>query len=335
MSQNLAQEHFTNIPKAQTLLHKWYTQNRRPLPWREGRQAYNIWISEVMLQQTTVAAVVPYYERFIARFKDVKALAAAPLEQVLESWAGLGYYSRARNLHKAAQWISQNHFPQTAEELIELSGFGPYTSRAVASIAFGQKVGVLDGNVIRVLCRFTGLKSKWWLPKERNILQSIADQFALHEEPHILNQAMMELGATVCTPQSPTCALCPVNRFCQAFATHEVDKLPLKKPRRANEIWLWEVDLIKKNSAGKEQLGLVKNDYLPFLKSSWIFPGKAKKLSEKPKSFEFQHSITHHQIFVKIKSSKAKAQKWVKTQDLPKVNPSSLLKKVLTASSEK
>lgn len=151
-----------SIAEDRASLVAWYQKNKRVLPWRKDRNPYRIWISEVMLQQTTVAAVVPFYERFLERFPTVDDLAKASIEQVYEVWAGLGYYSRARNLHKAAQSIFEHGFPQKAEQLIELSGFGPYTSRAVASLAFNEHVGVLDGNVIRVLTRRYGLDIPWW-----------------------------------------------------------------------------------------------------------------------------------------------------------------------------
>ncbi|MCB0368811.1 MAG: A/G-specific adenine glycosylase, partial [Bdellovibrionales bacterium] len=220
-----------------THLSKWYLKNRRPLPWRAHKDPYAIWISEVMLQQTTVAAVIPYYERFISNFPTVKALANAPVEQVLENWSGLGYYSRARNLHKSAQILATKGFPSSYLDLIELPGFGPYTSRAVSSIAFGENVGVLDGNVIRVLSRHFGIAEPWWETKVRKKFQDLVDQIVNKGNSSVLNQALMELGATVCTPEKTLCVLCPLNKTCYALKKDEVQKFPLKKKKPKMLLW--------------------------------------------------------------------------------------------------
>src|SRR6185312_12760226 len=160
----------------QLQLLEWYRANRRELPWRASRDPYRIWISETMLQQTTTTAVIPFFERFVARFPDLKALAQSTEAEVLEMWSGLGYYSRARNLHKAAQaLVARGGFPQTHEELAEFPGFGPYTARSVASLAFDQAVGVVDGNVIRVLSRCEGEDWEWWRPNVRQQIQNRAD----------------------------------------------------------------------------------------------------------------------------------------------------------------
>ncbi|MBC7370403.1 MAG: A/G-specific adenine glycosylase [Bdellovibrionaceae bacterium] len=309
---------------------KWYQENKRDLPWRQSKDPYRIWISEVMLQQTTVAAVIPFYEKFLKKFPTVQVLAKAPEPDVLEAWAGLGYYSRARNLHKAAKLISADGFPKTAAELLELPGFGPYTSRAVASIAHGEKVGVLDGNVIRVLSRMYGKKTEWWNSKARDELQKMSDELSLIGSPDEINQGLMELGATICTPQKVSCLLCPWNASCVARENNWVDTLPLKKPRRESEVWVWQPEIhIKKN-----QIALVQNNYAPFLKGQWIFPGKVQTSKDKPKKFDVKHFITHHDIFIQIqkdsKNPKASPEiKWVELKDLKKVNPSSLLTKVL------
>ncbi len=314
------------------LLLEWYNANHRDLPWRQNRDPYRIWISEVMLQQTTVAAVIPYYERFLKRFPTVKALASAPLEDVLEMWAGLGYYSRARNLHKAAIALNEKGFPQTAAELLELPGFGPYTSRAVSSLAFDEKVGVLDGNVIRVLSRVHGLDLDWWTPKARQVLQEAADDIASQGPSHLLNQGLMELGATVCTPQSPVCLLCPWKKQCVALKENRISELPKKRPRKQSEVWVWTAQVHRKG----DQIALVQNDYAPFLKGQPIFPGTIKQQEQKPKTFDLKHGITHHDIYIRIEhlsSSPVKSKtgeiQWVSIKDLKKVNPSNLLTKVL------
>lgn len=309
---------------------KWYQENKRDLPWRRSKDAYRIWISEVMLQQTTVVAVIPYYEKFLKKFPTVKDLAKAPESDVLEAWAGLGYYSRARNLHKAAKEIVANGFPKTAAGLLELPGFGPYTSRAVASIAYDEAVGVLDGNVIRVLSRKYGKKSEWWNSGPRDELQKMSDSLAEIGSAAEINQALMELGATVCTPQKVSCLLCPWSSDCVAREKNLVEKLPLKKPRKESEVWVWQPEVhIRKN-----QVALVQNTYAPFLKGQWIFPGKVLTQEKKPENFDVKHFITHHDIYIQInKDSRApktsKTTQWVELKNLKQVNPSSLLTKVL------
>lgn len=309
----------------------WYRGVRRELPWRINRDPYRIWISEVMLQQTTVAAVVPFYERFMKRFPKLEALATAKVEDVLENWAGLGYYSRARNLHRSAISLNQTGFPQIFEELIELPGFGPYTARAVASLAFDQKTGVLDGNVIRILSRRYGVSTEWWKPAGRETLQLIADQLAQVETPADLNQGMMELGATICTPQSPTCLLCPWVKDCVARNTDSIEKYPNKKPRRAREIWLWNPTVVERNG----EVLLVENDYAPFLKGHFILPGSAERLIDTPKSYDYRGSVTHHDIFVIVGSKKAsrdiaaQSGKWISLKSLSREVPSSLVRKAI------
>ncbi|WP_413289906.1 A/G-specific adenine glycosylase [Bdellovibrio sp. HCB337] len=313
---------------------KWYQENKRDLPWRKSKDPYPIWISEVMLQQTTVVAVIPYFEKFLKLFPTVKDLAKAPEAKVLEAWAGLGYYSRARNLHKAAKEIAAKGFPKNAAGLLELPGFGPYTSRAVASIAFDEAVGVLDGNVIRVLSRKYGKKTEWWNTKARDELQKMSDQMAEAGSPAEINQALMELGATVCTPQKVSCLLCPWSSDCVARDKNLVDKLPLKKPRKESEVWVWQPEVHIRKNKEKNQVALVQNTYAPFLKGQWIFPGQVLTSKEKPKKFDVKHFITHHDIYIQIqKDSRApkspKTVQWVELKNLKQVNPSSLLTKVL------
>ncbi|MES2856387.1 MAG: A/G-specific adenine glycosylase [Bdellovibrionota bacterium] len=319
------------ISKDQSSLLAWYAKSKRDLPWRLNRDPYRIWISEIMLQQTTVAAVVPFYERFVARFPDVQALAKADVGDVLEHWAGLGYYSRARNLHKAAQVLAANGFPKTFAELSELSGFGPYTARAVSSQAFNEKTGVLDGNVIRVLSRRHGIRSEWWKTVSRNALQELSDQLAQIENPSDLNQGLMELGATVCTPASPACILCPWSKVCVARKEGIVLELPLKRPRKEREIWVWQpiVDIKDKSVL------LVENDYAPFLRGHWILPGTVKRVKSAPKRFQFRGSVTHHDIFVEPVKGRAKITKGktpvkrVALSEMKKQIPASLIRKAI------
>jgi len=216
----------------------WFHEFQRDLPWRRTRDPYRIWLSEIMLQQTRVAAVIPYYERFLARFPDVRALAEAPQEEVLRLWSGLGYYSRARNLQKAAQEIVAKHrgkFPRDLDRALALPGIGNYTSAAILSIAYGTKHAVLDGNVARVLARLGAIRGDLRETNRWRNLQENANHLLDPESPGEWNQAMMELGATLCSPRAPQCLLCPVAQFCRARQLGLADRLPEKRKQRATE----------------------------------------------------------------------------------------------------
>jgi A/G-specific adenine glycosylase len=217
-------------------LFAWFRQFQRDLPWRRTSDPYRTWLSEIMLQQTRVAAAIPYYERFLQRFPDVHSLAAAPQEEVLRLWSGLGYYSRAHNLQKAAQQIVAKHggkFPERLVEALALPGIGNYTAAAVLSIAFGEKLAVLDGNVARVLSRVQAIKGDIRESKRWKQLQTAADDLLEPKSPGDWNQAMMELGATLCTPKSPQCLLCPVMQFCEGRKLGIAESLPEKRKKRA------------------------------------------------------------------------------------------------------
>ncbi|MBK8340972.1 MAG: A/G-specific adenine glycosylase [Flavobacteriales bacterium] len=212
----------------------WYLANRRDLPWRRTRDPYRIWLSEVILQQTRVDQGLPYYLRFIARFPTVRSLAAAEEDQVLRLWQGLGYYSRARNLLVAAKQIEQAHagkFPATFEELHGLRGIGDYTAAAIASIAFGEKEAVVDGNVYRVLARVFGIRTPVDSSAGAKEFRALANTLIPIEAPGDHNQAVMELGATVCLPREPRCPECPVSGKCIARREGRIAELPVKQGR--------------------------------------------------------------------------------------------------------
>lgn len=207
----------------------WYRAHRRDLPWRRTKDPYAIWISEIMLQQTQVQTVIPYYERFVERFPTVSDLASAELEEVLKCWAGLGYYSRARNLHAAAKQIVEQHdgvFPESFEAVLALPGIGRYTAGAILSIAHDRSVPILDGNVIRVLSRVFLISGDPDTAPVKERLWSLAEAVIPEGEAGDFNQAMMELGARVCTPFEPDCARCPLETICQARRAGIQDKLP-------------------------------------------------------------------------------------------------------------
>ena len=210
----------------------WFNVYQRDMPWRHTDDPYRIWVSEVMLQQTQVKKVVEYYERFITRFPDVQHLAAAPLQDVLKVWEGLGYYARARNLHKAAQVVVNEldgKIPEDYAGFRKLPGVGDYSAAAVQSIAFDTPYAAVDGNIKRVLARLFLMESPINDAKSAKVFQQKADDLLDVNAPGFFNQAMMELGATVCRPQSPTCLVCPVNAFCEAFRTARQDEFPYRR----------------------------------------------------------------------------------------------------------
>lgn len=240
------------VPDLQRALIGWYDLHARDLPWRIGPDErrrgvwpdpYRVWLSEVMLQQTTVAAAGRYFEAFTQRWPTVQALAAAPIETVLEAWAGLGYYARARNLHACAVAVSTLHggvFPSTEAELLSLPGIGPYTAAAIASIAFGRPAAVLDGNIERVMSRLFAVTDP--LPGSKPVLRAHAADLTPAQRPGCHAQALMDLGATICTPRRPACLTCPVSQWCRARQLAIADRLPAKakkvpKPVRLGHAW--------------------------------------------------------------------------------------------------
>ena len=270
---------------------KWYKRNRRDLPWRRSRDPYAIWVAEIMLQQTRVAVVVERYQAFMARFPTLLSLAHAPEQEVLAAWSGLGYYRRARMLHKAAQYVAnhrQGNLPQTAAELRVLPGIGAYTATAVASIAYGERVAVVDGNVERVLCRLEGWKASslaGGCSLVRRKIGALAAELVCPKRPGDSNQALMELGATLCSPRNPQCEKCPVADDCKTKGEHPTAPRPrmigrevahalsIRSMRKAGQAHrevlleqrppsltvmpgLWELPALKKNSVPEEELCL-------------------------------------------------------------------------------
>jgi len=259
----------------------WYDANRRDLPWRHTQDPYAIWISETMLQQTRVETVIPYYERFLARFPDVETLADSEQEDVYGHWAGLGYYSRARNLHAAAKRVVTDfggRLPSSAESLRSLPGVGRYTAGALASIAFDQPEAIVDGNVKRVLARRLGIREDVADKHVEARIWAEAARLARGRRPGDLNQALMELGATVCTPRSPDCPACPLQRGCEARRAGDAESLPVKAPRgrvrsvRAVAVWLER----------RGRVLAVKREAGALLGGLWELPGGDLDAGEKP-----------------------------------------------------
>ncbi|MBI5137326.1 MAG: A/G-specific adenine glycosylase [Nitrospirae bacterium] len=250
----------------------WYDRARRDLPWRRTADPYAIWVSEAMLQQTQVATVIPYYHRFLQRFPTVQALAAAPEGDVLKAWEGLGYYSRARNLQKAARVVLADHggrLPDTAAALKTLPGIGPYMAGAVASIAFGRSEPVLDGNVERVLTRLFAIADPVAGRATRQHLWALAAELLSPARPGDHNQAMMELGATLCTPRAPACGACPLSARCRAAAAGNPEGFPCKTPRAATPHHHIAVGVV----AHGGRLLLVRRPPKGLLGGMWEFPG--------------------------------------------------------------
>lgn len=223
------------LKRFRNALTRWYSRQGRDLPWRRSRDPYPIWISEIMLQQTTVAAVIPYFERFLQRFPTLDVLARADEHDVLRHWEGLGYYSRARNIHKTARVIVESlagNFPQQVPELLDLPGIGRYTAGAVASFAFDRRAPILEANTLRLYCRLLGYTGDPRSKEGQELLWHFAEEILPKRQPGQFNQALMELGQTVCSPVRPACENCPVNLCCGAFARglQETIPQPVRKP---------------------------------------------------------------------------------------------------------
>ncbi len=285
---------------------RWFDRTKRDLPWRKTRDAYGIWVSEVMLQQTQVDRVVNYWTRFLARFPDVESLAAAELKEVLGLWSGLGYYSRARNLHRAAQTIVEVHggsLPDSVDALLELPGFGRYTAGAVASIAFELEAPLVDGNVARVFSRLLEIEgAPGDRPREKELWAS-AETLVTGARPGDWNQSLMELGATVCTPQNPLCLLCPVRAACGAFAHDRVEALP--PPKKATKRKRLEVQVAVARR-GKDVL-LARREERGLFGGLWELPSAellTKTLGRRaevgPELMVVERTLTHRDLVLRI-----------------------------------
>ena len=313
-------------------LFNWYDMHHRDLPWRDTKDPYIIWVSEIILQQTRVAQGLDYFKRFVSRFPDIRALAEAQEDEVLRYWQGLGYYSRARNLHETARVICKQHegiFPSEHGDIRKLKGIGDYTAAAIASFAWDQPYAVLDGNVHRVLSRLFSIPEPIDSAKGKRIFKELAQEILDTRQPGLYNQAIMELGALQCVPANPACPDCPLSGFCSAYLYNKVQDFPVKqkkaktvdrylnyfqilsnhhtwiRKRTGKDIWngLYEFPLIEKNEAAgietlltSEELGL------------WLGDGTAGKAIEKSIRLvipEIKHVLTHqiihasfYQIFV-------------------------------------
>jgi A/G-specific adenine glycosylase len=255
---------------------EWYDRNARDLPWRSELSPYRTWVSEVMLQQTQVDTVIPYFERWMARFPDVQSLAEADEQEVLALWEGLGYYSRARNLHKAARQVAfelDGRLPPSPEALEQLSGIGPYTAAAIASIAFGVDTAVVDGNIRRVFSRLYNITIPARSPEGEKLIWQLAQENLPAGEASNYNQALMDLGATICTTKAPECAQCPIAADCQAFKLGVQTQRPVKLPRKKVPHLTVTAAIIARDG----QVLLAKRPAGGLLGSLWEFPGGTKE----------------------------------------------------------
>ena len=250
----------------------WYSAEKRILPWRETTDPYKIWVSEIMLQQTRVDTVIPYYNRFIEAFPSMEELAYAEEESLLKLWEGLGYYSRARNLQAGVREVIENYnstVPSSREEISSLKGVGPYTAGAVLSIAYGRPEHAVDGNVMRVLSRVLLIKEDIAKPKARKIFEQAVMEIIDPDDPSSFNQGLMELGALICTPTTPKCLLCPVRENCAAFYAGEQNNLPVKTKNKKTKALLYDVYLARNDD---NHLLMEKRPGTGLLANMWQFP---------------------------------------------------------------
>jgi A/G-specific adenine glycosylase len=285
---------------------QWYAAGHRDLPWRRTSDPYRIWISEIMLQQTRTQAVVPYYDRFLRRFPTVESLAAAEEEQVLTLWSGLGYYSRARNLRRAAQQIvARSGFPRDFESLRALPGIGDYTAAAIASIAFGLPHVVVDGNVLRVVARVQNDAADIGSARTRERFRAIAQSWLDRQSAAAFNQAIMELGATICLPRNPLCPACPLAAQCKGLQEGTAAELPVKL-RRTEPVKIEGVLLIVRK--GARVLLRQREPDARRMAGFWDLPAPVDLPGARTgKSFgEIRHTITHHRYTLQIAAATAR-----------------------------
>ncbi len=332
----------------QNLLLQWFLIQKRELPFRKDRDPYKIWISEIMLQQTRVGAMLPLFEKFIKRFPEIKALVSADEEEVVQFWKGLGYYSRARNIKKSANILQSQFggiFPKDLEALKRLPGIGEYTARAILSQAYGLPHAVVDGNVKRVVSRLIGLELEYDSKDFLIQVQTFADSFLNQNSPGDHNQAIMELGAVVCLPKNPKCLLCPISIGCKAYELGKQTLIPSAKVKIEKIDTKMEFFMITKNG----KILLVKDPNFRFLSEMYVMPysisleGKDPNfiLSWKKYSNEWigegKHTITNHKIQFTVNKlsyeglnwEELKDTKWVDWKDFEESFPSSLAKKIM------
>ena len=327
----------------------WYDKNKRDLPWRKSKKdlnPYQTWISEIMLQQTTVEAVIPYFHKFTAKWPTIKKLSESNIEEIMDAWSGLGYYSRAKNIHKTAKIISNefnNQIPNNYEELIKLPGIGPYTAGAILTIAYNKKASVIDSNIERIILRIQGIKK----PKEKvkKELIKISEELCPDIRSGDYVQAMMDLGSAICKPNNPECNLCPIKKFCYSYKNNLTNLIPIKKQRKPIKIrkanLFWIVSNQNRVLLRRRPLSGLLPGMLEFPSSDWINENKEYK---KEISFPFKgnwkpvygnviHTFSHFQLSLKIYICRDVNERkldgiWKNENDIPDLDLPSLMKKI-------
>ena len=323
-------------PRLSTVLLNWYRRGHRELPWRQTSDPYRIWLSEIMLQQTRAQAVIPYYKRFLERFPNVEALADAAEEEVLAVWSGLGYYSRARNMRRAAREIlAAGRWPRDYDGLRALAGVGDYTAAAIGSIALGLPLAVVDGNVLRVVARVENDASDIGSAGARQRFRAMAQSWLDPRQPGMFNQAMMELGATICVPRNPLCAACPLGQRCRALAAGTVTQLPVKL-RKAQPIHLDAVLLVVRD--GARVLLRQRDADARCMAGFWDLPTPQDlPLARRGRRLgHFRHTITHHYYRFEVVTAKPRgghppgaALRWFDRSQLAQIPLSTTARKAL------
>jgi len=329
---------------------RWYGREKRDLPWRRTSDPYRIWVSEIMLQQTRVEAVIPYYEKFLRNFPTLRTLARAREERVLASWSGLGYYSRARHLHRAAKIISLEHggeFPREETAARALPGVGRYSAAAVLSIAYGAPLAVLDGNVARVLSRLDAVKADIRNGKDREALWQRAQEMLDPRCPGDFNQAMMELGATVCTPRQPRCGKCPLAKDCKAYQQDAVEKYPPARKRAPEKRLRW-IAAIAQDAAGRCLLQRRPRN-AAWLAGFWELPMWERDASDEARGRlqlirrlgGLRHTITGHRLEVEVWQAAASHApdnnhntRWASPSAIAKLAATTITRKALALSAQ-
>lgn len=280
-----------DIESFRTDLIGWFEMEMRDLPWRKDQDPYKVWVSEVMLQQTRVDTVIPYFTRFLEKFPTIEALAKADEDQVLKAWEGLGYYSRVRNLQSAVKEVHENYegkVPDEPKEISSLKGVGPYTAGAILSIAYGKPEPAVDGNVMRVLSRILLIWEDIAKPSTRKVFEEAVRALISHENPSYFNQALMELGALICTPTSPSCLLCPVREHCQAFEAGAQTELPIKTKKKKQR----PVELVSAVLRDKDGRVLIrKRPGTGLLANLWEFPSAEVSQGYRSEKDQFKDSF--------------------------------------------
>lgn len=333
----------------------WYDRHARTLPWRarpgESQDPYAVWLSEIMLQQTTVATVGPYFREFTVRWPRVEDLAAASLDEVLVAWQGLGYYARARNLHKCAGVVAADYggrFPDTEEGLLALPGIGPYTAAAIAAIAFDRPAVPVDGNIERVVARLHGIRTP--MPAAKTEIRARAADYADAHRPGDFAQAMMDLGATICTPGNPACVLCPISTDCLARKAGDPAGVPVRAAKTARPertavfFWLERADgavLLRKRPEKGLLGGMAEIPSTPWLGPDWPDDAAISEVAPVVTAWtnvpgEAEHVFTHFKLRMRIRKARVDAQQskkadgiWVKPRDFAQQALPTVMKKVV------